>query len=96
MPMQALRCRTPCARTKERPIGVQDSLWGQLERKRDLLVYSYTEFDFGNNLNVLRSRFFPKPHNKSPDSQYLDFSLLKTEQEKQSEQPRLLTYTVVT
>ena len=86
----------PCARTKERPIGAKGSLQLTASKEQDLLVYSCKELDFGNNLNVLEIKFFPKSPNKSPVCQHLDFSLLKIEQLKQSKQPRLLTYTPVT
>lgn len=66
MPLLALRCRDPCARTKERPTGAKGSLQLTARKERDLLVYSCKELDFGNNLNVLGKQILPKGPQQEP------------------------------
>lgn len=96
VPLLALRCRGLCASTQGRPLGAKRRPQLTAGRKWVPLVYSCMELDFGSNLNVLGSRLFPESPNKTPICQHLDFGLVETRQEKQSKQPRLVTYITVT
>ena len=65
MPLLALRCRSLCARTGERPSEKLRESPVDIQQRNGPQSYSDKQLDSTNKLNDLGSRFFSKPSNKS-------------------------------
>lgn len=60
-PLLVLRCREPCARTREKPLGVKGSPSMLPARKLEPRSYNHRELDSANNLDEQGNGFSPEP-----------------------------------
>lgn len=89
----ALYCKGPWGRDLGCPLGAKRVPAWQLTRKRGLRSCNHKGLNTANDLNELRSEFFPKP--KLGEADPLISVLWDSRQRILWNQPRLLTYTTM-